>query len=372
MFEIVSKIQMGNWLDRLESMIDVEHWQRSQNLQKKAFQFQEIDHIPTVINYPLEPEEWPSFNYIQTVEDPAAMLLNELESVYMGAKLKDDRLYGIRANFGTGIIASMFGCEIRVFEKELPLALPLSPKAIDGVMNGGISNGHTGLFQKVCENIDFFKTMLSQYDKLSHVVDFELFDIQGTFDNAAIMLGSEIFTKMYDEEEKVIKFLESLAETITWAVLEQRKLDGFSEKENGGWINFAGGLCLRYDSCVNIRGEHFCKFVKPVDLKLLSRFGGWAHFCGNAQQWWRYLLDIPGLKAINPFQGNFYDLSQMYSECRSAKVAIVNWTTPVGERCRQQIRTGFSRFLQVDSFSDACRAKEQMLSHMHADGYITK
>ena len=35
-------------------------------------------------------------------------LLNELAAVYAGAKLKDDRLYGIRANYGTGIIASLF------------------------------------------------------------------------------------------------------------------------------------------------------------------------------------------------------------------------------------------------------------------------
>ena len=113
-------------LERLEAMIDTEHIERTELLQKKAFNFEQVEHIPTVIEYPVDENEWPSFGFEEIFEDPAKMLLSELRSVYVGAKLQDDRLYGIRPNYGTGIIASMFGCETRVFDHSLPIGLHVS------------------------------------------------------------------------------------------------------------------------------------------------------------------------------------------------------------------------------------------------------
>ena len=75
-------------LEKLEAMIDIEHIERTELLQKKTFNFGQVDHIPTVINYPVDENEWPSFGYEEIFNDLAKMLLSELRSVYLGAKLQ--------------------------------------------------------------------------------------------------------------------------------------------------------------------------------------------------------------------------------------------------------------------------------------------
>jgi hypothetical protein len=51
------------------------------------------------------------------------------------------------------------------------------------------------------------------------------------------------------------------------------------------------------------------------------------------------------LRDDRPYQGEFYDLRAMYGTCESAGVPIVQGTTPVDARCRERIRTGFSRMM---------------------------
>ena len=126
-------------------------------------------------------------------------------------------------------------------------------------------------------------------------------------------------------------------------------------------------MCVRDDSSINLSGEQFEQICKPYDAQPLGRFGGWVHFCGRAHQWWPKLLDVPGLKGINPYQGEFYDLAQMHSHCERARVALLQWTTPVDAACREQIRTGFSRVLWVADWQEAQRAKERLYATGHAD-----
>jgi len=129
-----------------------------------------------------------------------------------------------------------------------------------------------------------------------------------------------------------------------------------------------GGLCVRNDSSINLSPRHYTDLVRPHDERLLRPYGGWIHFCGRAA-WWPALLEIPNLRAINPYQGEFYDLYAMYERCEAARVAIVQWTTPVDARCRERIRTGFSRVLWADDFDAACRALDHLHATGHANGY---
>ena len=124
---------------------------------------------------------------------------------------------------------------------------------------------------------------------------------------------------------------------------------------------------MRDDSCVNISGEQYLEFVKPFNSRLLKEFDGWIHFCGKAHQWWRYLMDIPGLKGINPYQGEFYDLYEMFEVCEVHSLPIMQWTVPLDQRCRERIRTGFGRVLAVADYDQACKALETLHSTGHAD-----
>jgi hypothetical protein len=363
----MKRIGIKHYLEKLESIIDINHIEATKNLQKKAFTFQLVDHIPTVINYTIPVAEWPVFNFEEIFHDQEKMLLHELRQVYLGAKLQDDRLYGIRANYGTGIIASMFGCPTHTFKDSLPIGTAIPLENINKILTNGVPDKNSGLMCKVWDTVAYFREMLRPYPKLSQAIGSQCFDIQGPFDNASIIWGSEIYLAILDEPEKISRLMDIISDTIILMVQELRRIDGFPLDEHDGAWNFLGGVCVRNDSSVNLSGEHYETLVKPFDEKIISEWGGWIHFCGKAHQWWKRQLDIAGLKGINPYQGEFYDLYEMFETCEAARIPIVQWTTPVDERCRERIKTGFSRILQVDDFDMAQRVRDRLNKTGHGD-----
>jgi len=360
-------MEIKPWLEKLESLIDPRHIERTRELQRRAFAFEPVDHVPTVINFPTEPGEWPTFNFREIFDDREKMLLHELRDVYVHAKLQDDALYGPRANYGTGIIASLFGCRTVTFEDSLPIGLHVPEDGLDQILDGGVPDLHSGLVAKALDTAAWFREVLKPYPKLSQAVGSQMLDIQGPFDNASIIWGSEIYTAFYDTPEKVRRLISIVTETIRAVVIEHRRRDGGPIQEHGGDWNSLGGVCIRNDSSVNLSKDQYVDFVKPFDRRLLEEFGGWIHFCGRAHQWWPELLDLPGLKGINPYQGEFYDLYSLYEACEKARVAIVQWTAPLDVRCRDRIRTGFSRITGAKDFEDAMRVRDRLHRTGHAD-----
>jgi hypothetical protein len=351
-------------LERLENAIDEAHVARTRELQKKAAAFEPVDHVPVAVIYGVPEEEWPSYSFQEIFDDREKMLLNELRDVYLGCKLGDDRLFGIRANYGTGIIASAFGCPVHTFEDMLPCAKEVGGiDDIRALVQRGMPDIHGGLCGKALETVAYYREVLSGYPALRRNVGSSLLDIQGTFDNASIIWGSSVFLAPYEEPELLGELMELVTDTICAVILEHRRIDGQSLREDRGAFEYIGGLTLRNDSCINLSGEMYETIVKPCDQRLLGKFTGNIHFCGKAHQWWRRLLDIGGLKAINPYQGEFYDLIDMYRACSAHKVAIFQWTAPVGEEEREAIRTGFSRLAFAQGgFSEAQKLLERLIN----------
>ncbi|NLX03976.1 MAG: hypothetical protein GXY33_02405 [Phycisphaerae bacterium] len=354
-------------LERLESMIDLEHVARTRELQRRAFAFEPVEHVPTAILFPVADEEWPNYGFAEIFDDPAKMLLHELRDVYAGVKLGDDRLYGLRANYGTGIIASMFGCPVHTFDETLPIGMEVSESRLRQILDADAPGLEAGLMPRVLETAAFFRQALKPYPKLSQAVGSQVFDIQGPFDNASIIWGSAIYMAIYDSPELIQRLMALVTETIRKTVRALREVDGCPIEEHDGTWNHLGGLCIRNDSTVNLSGGQYDAFVRDFDAKLLAEFGGWIHFCGRGHQWWPRMLAMPGLSALNPFQGEFYDLYEMYETCEAARVAIVQWTAPVDARCRQRIRTGFSRIISANGYDHAQRLKDTLARTGHAD-----
>jgi hypothetical protein len=355
------------YLEKLENVLNLEHVKRTKVLQKRTFSFEPIDHIPTVISYPILKSEWPLFDFKEILSDVDKMLLSELRNVYMGAKIQDDRLYGIRANYGTGIIASMFGCPIHTFKDALPIGKEVSSEQIDQILENGVPDLQNGLMSQVYETVAYFREQLQAYEKLSKTIGSQCFDIQGPFDNASIIWGSEIYLAVKDTPEKLVRLMEIISETILLTVEKLREIDNQSREEHDGAWNYLGSVCVRNDSTVNLGKEHYVNLIKQFDEKIMSRWGGWIHFCGRAHQWWQELLDIKGMMGINPYQGEFYNLFNMFEMCENAKVPIVQWTVPVNKKCRERIKTGFSRIIEFKSFEEACRARDRLHKTGHVD-----
>ncbi len=359
--------QLHYYLDKLEAIIDPDHVAATRDLQRRTFAFDKVDHIPTAFLYPVPEEEWPAFDFEEIYHDREKMLISELRYVYMGAKLKDDRLYGIRANYGTGIIASMFGCPVHTFDFALPISKEIPRAEIERILERGVPEIRSGIVGQALDTVAYFREQLQPYPKLSAAVGSQCLDIQGPFDNASIIWGSDIYLSLLDETDKVLRLMDIISEAILDVVKAHRRIDGKSLHEHDGAWNHLGGLCVRNDSTVNLGRQHYNDYVKSFDEKLLSQWGGWIHFCGKAHQWWQELLSIRGMKGINPYQGEFYDLFEMYETCEAAGVPIVQWTVPVDARCRERIRTGFSRIIEAKDFEDALRKKERLYATGHVD-----
>ena len=70
----MKKNDISFYLDRLESLVDSDHVFENKKRQQQAFSFEPIDHIPTVINYPLSDDEWPQFSFEQIFDNKEKML----------------------------------------------------------------------------------------------------------------------------------------------------------------------------------------------------------------------------------------------------------------------------------------------------------
>lgn len=112
---------------------------------------------------------------------------------------------------------------------------------------------------------------------------------------------------------------------------------------------------MREDASINLGLEHYETFVKPYTQRLLDEFGGCIHWCGDAKAWWRSLITLKNLTAINPYQGEFYDPVELHEACRETGVSIFQWTMPLSHEARERITTGFTLIAGAGSLESAQR-----------------
>jgi hypothetical protein len=120
-----------------------------------------------------------------------------------------------------------------------------------------------------------------------------------------------------------------------------------------------GRVCIREDSSVMVSGEMYDTFCKPHAQRLLDEFGGCIHWCGDGKAWWRSLITLRNLTAVNPFQGQYYDPVDMHRACRDTGVMIWQWTTGLTPEQREEIRTGFTLIKWAADIETAKRALEE-------------
>ena len=79
------------------------------------------DKLPIVLFAPLpERERFPKFGYDEEFRDPEVMLYNGLWSMIGCARSGSDSVPSLRVNFGTALVASVFGLESDIFPDKMP------------------------------------------------------------------------------------------------------------------------------------------------------------------------------------------------------------------------------------------------------------
>lgn len=259
----------------------------------------------------------------------------------------------VRANYGTGIMSTLFGAELFMMPRKtatLPTTRPCNdPEWIRAMVERGMPDLRTALGKKVLEFGEICAEVFSRYPKVQKYVAVYHPDLQGPLDICELMWGTEIFYSMYDEPELVHAALELITQTYTafmktWQVMFPPEAD---MNPHWGSIYHRGTILLRSDSAMNLSPELYREFSLPYDKRLLDGFGGGAvHFCGRGDHYLPDLCALPNVYGINMSQPDYNDMETIYRTTVDRGIPLLGFSRPYAERDKDR-RGGFSHNLHT-------------------------
>lgn len=328
-------------LDKIESELDLEAVENIKDNMKQVINYNNKNKMYLKINFPVESLE--GYSIKEAFEDSEKMMVNELiGSCYSTIKQYRKAGFGslpmIRANYGVGIMPSILGQSFRILENNLPWVDHVdSTDDIKSIIEKGVPKIKTGLGLKVFETHEYFKDQLRAYPKCQKAIPIYHPDLQGPFDIAHLIWGSDIYYALYDEPELIHEFMQLITETYIKAMKEFKKqINDEYEDCCYHWGNlYKGKIVLRNDSTVNVSKDAYEEFIKPYDEQILAAFEGKStiHYCGRADQWVQSMLDCKGIGAINFGQppnlifGTDF-LSKIYGKCSEKRIANIDYDLP--------------------------------------------
>ena len=277
-------------------------------------------------------------NINDAIENVELMLVNEMQGV-SHALAGRTRTLSVRANYGTGIMTSLFGAKIFTMPYEtntLPTTLSVhDTDEIRRLVEKGIPPHTAGLGKRVFEMGEIFAEVFAGYPKISKYVDVYHPDTQGPLDVCELLWGGEMFYAMYDEPEFVHELLDLVTETYIDVMEKWFALHPGDLQINTHWGSFMyrGRIVLRNDSAMNLSPEMYTEFAKPYDARLLAHFnGGVVHFCGRGDHYIESLCGIPELTAINMSQPHLNDMETIYRNTVEKGIKILGFDRKTAEK----------------------------------------
>ena len=323
-------------LSLLEDSLDPEHIKQVKISYKKSLNWADADRTPPIrVLFPNE--DFRPYPYSEAFHEPEKMLFNELLPVYNAVKIKDDTVPMIRANYGVGIIPSLFGLNTRMVSEDLPWVDHLNDlEQVKRLIDRGSPDFRAGLGAKIFATHAYYQEQLACYPKCFQEVSIYHADLQGPFSLASSIWGSDIYFAVYDYPDLVHSLLKLVTETYIGFMKElKRTIQDQDEDFVFHWgAMFKGRVVLRNDTAVTLSREMYEEFVKPYDQQIFKAFaGGSMHFCGRADQWIFSMIENDGLGSLNfgqpPKQIFGFDfLEKIYDSAGEKKIAIVDYIMP--------------------------------------------
>ncbi|MCX7591373.1 MAG: uroporphyrinogen decarboxylase family protein [Kiritimatiellae bacterium] len=266
--------------------------------------------------------EWPRVPINETLQKQEAMALQQLGMCSTALAEGRGALLCVRANYGTGILPSVFGASLFVMPPELdtlPTTRPLEggTRALEALLAQGPPDIYTGLGARVFEMGERFVEWLAPYPKLRRYVYVYHPDLQGPMDVCELLLGSNLFLTLVDRPSLMHDLLNLVTET--YSRFMRRWIEIAQTPASAGcaihWqMMHRGTIMLRDDSAMNLSPEMFREFIAPYDQKLLDEFGGGAvHFCGRGSHFIGPLSQMSGVYAVAMSQPEYNDMETIFS-----------------------------------------------------------
>ena len=252
------------------------------------------------------------------IGDYDLMLRHQMQGVSY-ALSKPDLNLAIRANYGTGIMSSLFGAEIYIMPEKmniLPTTRPLAEtEVMRGLLDKGVPSLENGFGKDVFFFGEFVREVFSHYPKIAKYVTVYHPDSQWPLDIAELLWGCEMFYAMYDKPDLVQDVMRLITDTYIAFMDKWYGLYPLCTDINPHWAKIwhRGGILLRDDSAMNLSPDAYREFAAPYDQELLRRFcGGAIHFCGKGDHYIHMISEFEGLYGVNMSQPQYNDMETIF------------------------------------------------------------
>lgn len=286
---------------------------------------------------------WPDIGINEACDDYDAMLLQQFKVVSDVLAGGGGSVLNIRCNYGTGILPTLFGCDLYMMDvstNTLPTALPMGEDKIKSLLDAGLPDTHRNLGGKVFEAAGRFLQALDAYPILKEHIRLFHPDAQGPIDVAELVWGSEIFLAFYDNTDLLKDFLRLTTETYQAFLREWFALVGREGEYSAHWgALMKGHLMIRNDSLMNLSPQIYTEYVRPLDQQLFDEFGGGAiHFCGRGDHFIKAMCEMAGLTGIQLSQPEYNDMEVVYQNTVDQSIKLINLDRPTAEAAARPLR----------------------------------
>ena len=289
--------------------------------------------------------EWPEVSVNEALNNSELMALQQLSICSAALAEGTGAIMNVRANYGTGILPSLFGAEVFRMNDELntlPTAKPLAGgiDAIKRIIDIGIPDLGTGYGEPCLDMGKHFVDLFADYPRVCKYIQIYHPDTQGPMDICELLWGSDLFVDLIDTPDVVHSLLEVVTETYIRFMHEWERTvpprNGYSP--HWGMLH-KGRIMIRDDSAMNLSPEMFDEFIKPYDQQLLRKFNGGAiHFCGRGDHYIDRLHQMTGVFAVNVSQPEWNDMESIFSNTIDKGITLIGLQRDAAETAMNQGR----------------------------------
>lgn len=340
------EFNIKTYLDDLESRLDMEQedrlledYIRFARREMKDRSYFEPKRVPAPSKV-----EWPNVYFNETLDDYDKMLYQQLLRCNDQLESGKGELLSVRPSFGTGLIPSMFGCEIKTLPLEqnsLPGPLKLSweqiLKVIEDFKNGKKPEVRTALGQKSIDAGHHFEELLKDYPKLKKHLHIYAPDSQGPCSISEAVVGSDFYLLVFDEEDTIMDLIEVVTDTFIRYIEAWKEEFPYCNNDISFdyGLTYKGGVMIREDSTCNISASMYEDLFQEADQKIFDAFGGGAlHFCGHGDHLMPSFAELKGLSAINMSQPDMNKMDEIiYPNTIEKDVQIIGMPKFEARRC---------------------------------------
>lgn len=271
-------------LSFLSDTLDPARQTEIQELYIRALNGDPVTRLPLIIAHPIPAQgRFQLYPHHEIFDHPGRMLYNELVhafnySLSSRSELQDDLEGAVRANFGTVVIASLFGANIEQVAENPPWVqrLPGQEIGLEAILDHDPLDFSQGWCPRVVETYQFYQYVLKDYPALRDLIKITLPDLQGPFDNLELVVGSDLFLQLYTCPEHVQAALHAMA---TAQVGFARHLQPFMTDGPEGYahqhaVMIKGQILIRADSIILMSPEMYSELIAPHDEYVLHEMGG--------------------------------------------------------------------------------------------------